>query len=354
MPQTSISNGRLVAVVVTFQRLAHIRVTLTALLAQPETHLAAVIVVDNATTDGTAAFLARLRDPRLTVVRTPRNLGGAGGFGLGMQHALRDHAPDWLVLMDDDARPQPSAMTAFHALDLSAYDGLAAAVRLPDGQLCELNRPTLNPFRHVSVALKALLGGGREAFHLREADFARPGLRPIDGASFVGFFLRADVARRHGLPDASLFIYGEDAIYTHSLTRAGYRLGFDPSVAFEHDNSSYSRQDPRIKPLWKVYYHHRNLLILYRQLSGLFFAPVLCIYLPRWLWRLRAHRGERAVFLRLFMVALGDGLRQHTHRPHEEILAVAHSTGQGIAVMTAKQEQTKDQRHQSAPRHVGE
>ena len=316
-------NQRLVAVVVTHQRLSQLQTTLAALLAQPAADLAAVLVVDNASLDGTGDWLASVADPRLTVVHSAQNIGGAGGFELGMRRAMQDLSPDWIVVMDDDARPVPGAFAAFHALDMTGYDGFAAAVRHPNGVICEMNRPTFNPFWHKRVLLRTLFGGGRGAFHLGEEDFATPGLQPVDGASFVGFFVRAQTIRQRGYPDPRLFLYGDDAIYTMGLSLAGHQIGFDPSVRFEHDSSTYSSDDPRIRPLWKVYYYHRNLLILYRIATGIFFVPVLFLYVPKWLFRVRHYHGERRRFLRLFRLALWHGLRRRTSTPHKDIVAIA-------------------------------
>ncbi|WP_323034649.1 glycosyltransferase [Pararhodobacter sp.] len=322
LTDTQITRERLVAAVVTHQRLPQLQTTVRALLAQPGADLAAVLVVDNASTDGTADWLAQQQDPRLVVVHSADNLGGAGGFALGMRHAMETLSPDWIVVMDDDARPEPGAFAAFHALDMTGYDGFAAAVRHPDGTICEMNRPTYNPFWHKKVLARTLLGGGRGAFHLGPKEFATPGLRAVDGASFVGFFVRARTINQRGYPDPRLFLYGDDAIYTMSLTRAGHRIGFDPSVRFEHDSSTYSVADPRIRPLWKVYYYHRNLLILYRIATGIFFVPVLLLYVPRWLLKLRHYPGERRRFLRLFALALRDGLLGRTTTPHAAVLAI--------------------------------
>ena len=314
---------RLVAVVVTCNRLAQLRVTLAALLAVPPEDLAAVLVVDNASDDGTGAFLAAQSDPRLSVLTSESNLGGAGGFETGLRHADAHLAPDWVVVMDDDARPAPGALSVFHALDKTGLDGLAAAAFHPDGTICEMNRPTLNPFWHKRILLRTALGGGRSAFHLDEQDFATPGTRPIDGASFVGLFLSARVFKTAGYPDGRLFLYGDDAIYTLGLTRAGFRLAFDPSVRFEHDSTTYSTADRRIRPLWKVYYYHRNLLILYRLATGPLFWPVLLVILPKWLSKTRYHGGERRTFLRLLGAAIRDGLRQRTDVPHSRVVEAA-------------------------------
>ncbi|PVH29292.1 glycosyltransferase [Pararhodobacter oceanensis] len=314
---------RLAAVVVTHNRLVQLQITLRALLAQPHDDLAGIVVVDNASEDGTAPWLATLEDPRLLLRHSAQNMGGAGGFEMGMRAAMAELAPDWIVVMDDDARPDAGAFAAFHALDLRGFDGFAAAVRDPDGRICDMNMPTFNPFWHKRILLRTLMGGGRNAFHLRPEDFARAGLRCVDGASFVGFFVRASTVRARGYPDPALFLYGDDAIYTMGLTRAGHRIGFDPSVRFEHDCSTFSAEDPRIRPLWKVYYYYRNSLRLYRIAAGVFFGPVMLLYLPKWLWRTRHYGSHRRRFLRLLALALRDGISRHRSTPHARILAIA-------------------------------
>ena len=107
------NQGRIVAVVVTHDRLAQLQVTLARLLASDPAHLAAVLVVDNASPDGTRDWLAGQGDARLHVLRMAVNGGGAGGFAAGMRHAMAHLAPDWVLVMDDDARPEPDALARF-------------------------------------------------------------------------------------------------------------------------------------------------------------------------------------------------------------------------------------------------
>lgn len=323
--------GRLVAIIVTHDRLALLRRGVEALLSHPGRRLAALVVVDNASGDGTAAWLAGVSDPRLRVLRLPVNLGGAGGFEAGMRLAMQELAPDWLLLLDDDARPEPEALAWFHALDLRGWDAVAAAVLGPDGTPCDTNRPTLDPFRRPAVLAAAILGGGREAYHLGPGDYRGGGPRPIDGASFVGLFLSRPAVARIGYPDGRLFLYADDALYTLGLSRAGLRLGFAPAVRFRHDLGTYGAGDPRIRPLWKSYYRHRNLILLYRYLAGWWFWPVLALCLPLWLLRLRHHRGERWRYWRLFRLALRDGLARDLTRPHAQVLALAQAPDQAGA-----------------------
>ena len=323
------SAGRLVAVVVTHDRPRQLTLTIKALLATPPDLLAAVLVVDNASKPGSMAALDSITDPRLICLKLERNLGGAGGFEAGMRHAMSELQPDWLVLMDDDARPEPEALAVFHRLDLTGWDALAAAVRYPDGRLCEMNRPTLNPFLRPQVMLRALAGRGREAFHLTEQDYTSGSLREVDGASFVGFFVSRRVIERVGFPDGKLFLYADDAIYTQAMTRAGYRLAFVPEMRFIHDSSTFSTSDGRIRPLWKAYYYYRNLIFLYRQAAGRWFWPVMLVYLPRWAARVWQYRGQRRDFLRVFGRAVRDGLGRRTDATHAEIRALARTDSQG-------------------------
>ncbi len=67
-----------------------------------------VIVVDNASGDGTAAMV-RDRFPDVDLLELPRNIGGAGGFSAGMARALAGD-PGLLWLLDDDTVPEPGAL----------------------------------------------------------------------------------------------------------------------------------------------------------------------------------------------------------------------------------------------------
>ena len=316
--------GRLVAVVVTHNRLDKLKVTLARLLAEPAALLQAVVVVNNVSTDGTGDWLATLDDPRLVIQTSTANIGGAGGFENGMKLAVDRFDPDWLVVMDDDARPEPGALAAFHDLAPIRWEALAAAVYFPGGEICEMNRPSRNPFWHGREFLRTAFGGGRGGFHLDPAAYDGPA-QQIDVTSFVGFFISRAGVQRVGYPDGGLFLYGDDGLYTLGLSNAVGRIGFEPSVRFEHDCSTFGAQVQRGRfvPLWKVYYYHRNLMQLYRMAAGWLFWPALAVVLPKWLLKTRAHNGERGRFLRLLGLAVADGLRGRTTRRLADVQRIA-------------------------------
>lgn len=325
MTDTSPSSAAqtLVAVVVTHNRLDQLRVTVARLLEAPPADLTAVVVVDNASDDGTAAWLAEQADPRLVVHRSPENIGGAGGFELGMRKAVALFDPDWIVVMDDDARPAPGALAAFHAAPRPDDTACAAAVYYPDGRVCEMNRPSVNPFWHPRVFLRTLRKG-RDGYHIPHDDYAASGPRPIDLTSFVGLFLSRRIIRETGFPEAKLFLYGDDVIYTLRLRRRGLKIVFDPGVRFEHDCSTFQDDRKReFRPLWKVYYTYRNGLIMYHTAAGPLFWPLLLLLLPKWRLAARRYGADRDTYLRLMRAAVRDGVRGRALRPHAEVLALA-------------------------------
>ena len=113
---------RVAAVVVTYNRRDLLLESLAAVLAQTRAP-DKVIVVDNASEDGTAAAV-RDKFPAVHLAELRRNSGGAGGFAGGMALALADGA-DLIWLMDDDTVPEPGALSAL----LSARDRMAAQPR---------------------------------------------------------------------------------------------------------------------------------------------------------------------------------------------------------------------------------
>lgn len=68
-----------------------------------------IIVVDNASTDGTADFLAR-EFPRVTVLRMPENLGASGALAQGLSYAALQKKHDWVWMFDDDSLPADNAL----------------------------------------------------------------------------------------------------------------------------------------------------------------------------------------------------------------------------------------------------
>lgn len=317
---------RLAAVVVTHNRLSQLRVTLERLLAEP---VERVIVVDNASDDGTAAWLGTQDDPRLMVHRSGVNAGGAGGFSEGMRLARDETDADWIAVMDDDGRPAPGAFAALRGMDLRGWDAIGAAVFHPDGRICEMNRPYRNPFWHAAEFLATLarmpLGRGRKGFHLPDGAYAQgQPVRAVDMTSFVGLILSRDALQRAGLPDPRLFIYGDDQLYTLQMRRKGLRIGFAPPVRFEHDTAAQQAAGGVVlRPLWKVFYMYCNALIAYRVAAGPWFRLLVPVLLRKWRGKAGDYGPDAAIFRQMLALAVEDGLAHRLDRPHAEVVRLS-------------------------------
>ena len=287
------------AVIVTHNRAAKLRHAIAAAIGESFDR---IVVVDNASTDETADYLAQIADSRLDIISLPTNTGGAGGFHHGV-HAAAD--ADWLVLFDDDAQPVSGSVDQFRAMikTLDANVGaVAARVILPDGKLCEMNKPLINPFWRLTSRAGAALRHGRKGFTVDRA-------QDIDAATFVGFFLKGQVARSMGPPEADLFLYSDDILYSLSMRRAGWRIRYEPQIKFYHDCETL-RLGGAYRPLWKNYYTIRNGIFVAKMAAG-YLAPFAMAYLLA-IWTRRGlslEGDERRQYFQFFRTAIFDGIR---------------------------------------------
>ena len=297
---------RIAAVIVTYNRADRLQWTLDRTFAEPFDQ---VFVVNNASTDGTAEVLAQIDDPRLTVINLPENLGGAGGFAAGIEAA---EDADWLVLFDDDAWPAGGALINLRAeLETVSPDiaVLAADVRLPDGTASDMNRPIINPFWSLKDRALTTLRHGRGGFTV-PADTARD----IDAATFVGYALRGSVARKMPKPEAGLFLYSDDILYSLALRKAGWRIRTLPQMQFIHDCETLAAGDV-YRPLWKNHYTIRNGVEVARVAAGWMFPAALAYLVLVWTKRgLRLRGEEQRAYFAIFARAFWHGLRRKRGR----------------------------------------
>ncbi|MDG6095780.1 glycosyltransferase [Acetobacter sp. AN02] len=304
------------AVIVTFNRLGKLRHTLEKTLAQPFSH---VVVIDNASDDGTGAYLQEQTDSRLLIVTEAVNLGGAGGFARGFETVVSETAAQWLVCFDDDAFPGDGALEAFSRLNLDkTVGGVASAVYFPDDTICPMNRPGLNVFQSLQTLWTAR---SKTSGLVGVEDKAYAASTSIDVAfsSFVGLFVRCDLIRgRLGLPRTDLFIYRDDSLYTLNMTSLGYRLLFAPDLHFIHDCGTPSSGRRVYKPLWKAYYIIRNDIPFFRQFSGHYFYLLFPVLMMKWLISAPFY-PDPLKFLRLALLAISDGIKGNFSTLHQEI-----------------------------------
>ena len=181
-----------------------------------QTHpIAHLVVVDNGP-DQPAREVVEACGLPATWLPSWRNLGGAGGFALGMLHALALGA-DWVWLADDDGRAADDNVLAT-LVELADRRGLAAVSPTvadaddPDRLAFPVRRGLT--WHRSRAALAADVEHGAD-------DELLPGI----AALFNGALFRASTLDVIGVPDLRLFVRGDEVEMHRRLVRSGLPFG---------------------------------------------------------------------------------------------------------------------------------
>ncbi len=222
-------------IVVTWRGRGLIGPCLDALAAQTRPHR--VLVVDNASTDGTAAEIAEhLCGHPARVLRMRRNLGYAGALTV----ALPQVTTPFVAWLNDDAAPEPGWLAALEqALDGDDTAAAAASV-LHDGN---------GAVTSTGVALTRI-GYGADTTGTMPFGFC-------GGAAL----LRTEVLRVAGGVPGSLFCYYEDTDTSWRLRLAGYQVLAVPGARVSHAGGASARHGTAAFHRWN---ERNRLLVLLR------------------------------------------------------------------------------------------
>jgi rhamnopyranosyl-N-acetylglucosaminyl-diphospho-decaprenol beta-1,3/1,4-galactofuranosyltransferase len=220
-------NESVFAVVVTHRRPDELATSLGVLTTQTRTpdHL---IVVDNdflrdGAGDGRVRDLVAGQPICTTYLGSRRNLGGAGGFALGILQALAQGA-DWVWLADDDGRPQDTRVLATLMACAEKY-GLAEVSPM----VCDLDDPA-----RLAFPLRRGLVWRRLASELRTSKYEERDLLRGIASLFNGALFRASTLEAIGVPDLRLFIRGDEVEMHRRLVRSGLPFGTCLDTAYLH------------------------------------------------------------------------------------------------------------------------
>ena len=203
---------KVLAVVVTYNRLELLKETIEALLTQKDN--CDILIVNNNSTDGTKDYIETCYGANPTVIlnNLPENIGGAGGFNHGMRWGV-ENAYDYIWIMDDDCIVHKDTLSNFLEADKllggpENYGYLSSAVLWTDGHECVMNR--------TKVAKDFYL-------HL---ELVQHGIISITQATFVSLFIPAKTIIEFGLPIKEYFIWGDDIEYTQRIALRGKRESY--------------------------------------------------------------------------------------------------------------------------------
>jgi rhamnopyranosyl-N-acetylglucosaminyl-diphospho-decaprenol beta-1,3/1,4-galactofuranosyltransferase len=292
---------RVVAVIVTRHRRELLALSLAAIGAQtrPVDH---VVVVDNGP-DESAEDVVRASGLPVTYLASERNLGGAGGFALGMLHALTLGA-DWVWCADDDGRPADG--TVLTTL-------LAAARRYGLAEVSPLVTDMADPDRLAFPLRRGL------RWRRRRSDFDGVDLLPRYASLFNGALFSAAAIDVVGVPDYRLFFRGDETEVHRRLLRAGLPFGTCTAAAYLHPEGT-TEFEPILGGRLSAQYPANDVkrFFTYRNRGYLMAQPGMRWLLPlellRFSWFFLVHRRDPGAW-REWLRLTRAGRRERFTRP---------------------------------------
>jgi len=231
---------RVTVVVVTWNGAHLLGPCLESLAAQTIPHR--VLVVDNASTDGTTALLAGF--PEVDVLRLDSNTGFAGGAQAGLDRVGTEFA----AFLNNDATAEPGWLAAL----LAPFDDDATVA-------ATTSRILLAADGRINNAGGAMTRWGAGY----DRGYGEPDGPPFDAAVDVGFCcgggcaLRTEAARSVGGFPVEYFLYYEDTDLSWRLGLTGHRIRYAPDAVVHHLHSASSDQ----KSASFAFHNQRNQLL---------------------------------------------------------------------------------------------
>jgi N-acetylglucosaminyl-diphospho-decaprenol L-rhamnosyltransferase len=230
-----------------------------------------VVVVDNASTDG-SADMVRAHFPQAELIVSETNGGYPYGNNLGLRALgfqgpgqVDAAAPRYALLLNPDTEVAPDTfISMLRYMDTHPEIGVAGPkLVLPDGSLdlaCRRSFPSplVSLYRFSGLAK---LFPRSPRFARYNMTFADPD-EELEVDSVVGAYMqvRREAIAAVGLLDETFFMYGEDLDWAYRIKNAGWRVFYQPQVVVKHVKRAASRQSQRAQ-----FEFQRAMLIFYRK-----------------------------------------------------------------------------------------
>jgi GT2 family glycosyltransferase/acetyltransferase-like isoleucine patch superfamily enzyme len=214
-------------------------------LAVSTSHELDVIVVDNASRDGSADAVAAAF-PDATIIRNEHNLGFARAVNQGAEAAKGDY----LLLLNPDGYVEPGSLDALVAFARAHPEYVIVGGRTvtPDGDLDPRScwaAPTLWSLLSSALMLSTLRPGSTTLDPEAMGDYGRDHPRPVDIVTGCLLLVALDDWRALGGFDERFFVYGEDAeLCLRAAAVTGRRCAVTPDAVMIHAVGASSATRP--------------------------------------------------------------------------------------------------------------
>lgn len=262
---------RLSIVVVTYNSIKHIDACLGSLARHPPRADHEIVVVDNASPDGTAAAVRR-RWPLVRVIEAGANVGFARANNIG----IRQTSGPLVLLLNPDTEVGHDAVDTLVAVLDTTPEAAVAGPRLVDGDgRAELSFGSMiGPF--AELRQKLLVVGSQRGLPLIRGYVDRVTRRAqeADWVSGACLLVRRSEAEAVGLLDERYFMYAEDVDFCAAIRARGRKVLFAPAAEVVHLRGQSAASAARVA---QAAYRHSQLAFYEKHRRG--WVPFLRAYL---------------------------------------------------------------------------
>lgn len=237
----------LAAVVVTYNRKELLKKCLGSLLNQTRS-LDEIIVLDNASKDGTSTFVGE-QFPQVTYIKLSKNIGGAGGFHEGIKIAY-EKSYDWIWVMDDDVIPKPDALEKLLNFVVT-FKKRSMAISIVENQ-----NNAVSAFRIPRNFYDGLKYGMHVGIPKKNID----SVISVDLVGFGGLLISNSIISKIGLPNEQYFLYFDDTDYCLRALKHNIEVFVVPTSIVEHHINLQVRHFES----WRDAYYWRNYIACFR------------------------------------------------------------------------------------------
>ena len=230
-----------------------------------------VIVVDNASQQDEASIIQN-KYPQVKVIRSPKNLGFAGGNNLGIKEAKGKY----IFFVNND--------TVFKEFNLqSLIDRLESSPKI--GIVCPKIRFAWsnNPIQFAGYTPLSKITIRNQAIGFVEEDHGQYNTAHITPyAHGAAMLIKREAIEKVGLMPECFFLYYEELDWSMMFTRAGYEIWYEPACTIYHKESQSTGQN---SPLRTYYITRNRLLLVKRNWHGIYkylaYLYLTCLVVPR-------------------------------------------------------------------------
>jgi GT2 family glycosyltransferase len=230
-------------VIVAWNAKHYLELCLESLAAAPPRRSMEVIVVDNASADGSAEMIES-RFPRVKLIKSNENLGFSRGNNVG----IRQCQGRYIALVNPDVIVLPDCLDNLaDFLDQNPKVGnVGPRVLNPDMSLQSSCRRFPTPWNNFCSAAGLATAFKDSKFFAGEHMFYFPHDRTLEVDVLVGCFsmIRRETFDEVGLLDEDLFMYGDDVDWCRRCWKTGWKVVFFPGAKAIHDRGKITAPYP--------------------------------------------------------------------------------------------------------------